>query len=73
MLTQMLLLGFNVKEIPAIMHDRSEGTSMHTGLIKQGIYMVRMVFSIIAVLVRVISFKIDKEIFTEYEQIEGMQ
>ena len=55
------------------MHDRSEGTSMHTGLIKQGIYMVRMVFSIIAVLVRVISFKIDKEIFTEYEQIEGMQ
>ena len=73
MLTQMLLLGFNVKEIPATMHDRSEGTSMHTGLIKQGIYMVRMVFSIIAVLVRVISFKIDKEIFTEYEQIEGMQ
>lgn len=70
MLTQMILLGYYVKEIPAVMHDRSGGVSMHSGLLKQGIYMVRMVFSIIAVLLRVSSYGMDRESVNEYERIE---
>jgi len=49
MLLQMLLLGFRVEEIPAVMHYRTEGKSMHAGIIKPMIYMLRMMYSIIAV------------------------
>jgi hypothetical protein len=52
MIVQMLLLGFHVREIPAVMHARTAGTSMHSGL-KPVVYMVRMFFSIIAVLFRI--------------------
>lgn len=58
MIIQMLLLGFNVREIPAVMHSRTEGASMHRGL-KPVLYMLGMLFSIIAVLCRVKAFKID--------------
>ena len=44
MIIQMLLLGFKVEEIPAVMHNRQTGVSMHSGL-KPVIYMFRMVFS----------------------------
>lgn len=73
MLTQMILLGYYVKEIPAVMHDRSGGVSMHSSLVKQGIYMVRMVFSIVAVLLRVSSLGMDRESVDEYEQIEKIR
>ena len=49
---QMLLLGFRLKEIPAVMHNRGAGESMHSGL-KPVIYMFRMFFSILSVYVRV--------------------
>ncbi|MCQ2496993.1 MAG: glycosyltransferase family 2 protein [Lachnospiraceae bacterium] len=49
MILQMLLLGFKVEEIPAVMHYRTEGKSMHSGVIKPIIYMFRMMYSIIAV------------------------
>ena len=52
MLMQMLLLGFNVKEIRAVMHTRETGQSMHSGL-KPIIYMFRMSYSIIAVWMRI--------------------
>ena len=45
MIIQMQLLGFRIDEIPAVMHARSCGTSMHSGL-KPVVYMFRMVFSI---------------------------
>ena len=51
MIMQMLLLGFRVEEIPAVMHARTEGVSMHSGL-KPVVYMFRMFFSILAVLYR---------------------
>lgn len=57
MLMQMLLLGFSVEEIPAIMYARIEGTSMHSGL-KPVLYMFRMLYSMIAVWVRVKIFKV---------------
>ena len=64
MLLQMLLLGFRVEEIPAVMHTRSEGISMHSGL-KPMFYMFRMMFSIIAVWIRVKLYRVDKGIANE--------
>ena len=58
MIMQMLLLGFHVTEIPAVMHARTEGVSMHSGF-KPVIYMFRMVFSIIADWVRIRIYKVD--------------
>ncbi len=60
MLMQMLMLGYSVKEIPAIMYLRSDGESMHSGILKPAIYMVRMTASIAAVFIRVKLLKIDK-------------
>lgn len=59
MIMQMLMLGYEVEEIPAIMHSRTEGVSMHSGL-KPILYMFRMMYSIIAVWVRIKIFKVDK-------------
>lgn len=53
MILQMLMLGYTVKEIPALMHYRTEGVSMHSGIIKPAIYMYRMFCSIIAVWLRI--------------------
>ncbi len=58
MITQMLLLGFRIEEIPAVMHARVEGTSMHSGL-RPIVYMFRMFFSILGVVVRIKVLKID--------------
>ncbi len=59
MITQMLLLGYRVKEIPARMHQRTEGTSMHSGL-KPILYMIKMMYMIFAVWIRFGVFKIDR-------------
>lgn len=58
MLMQMQLLGFRIKEVPAVMHLRKIGVSMHSGL-KPVIYMFRMTFSMFAVWLREKIFKID--------------
>lgn len=58
MIMQMLLLGFRVEEIPAVMHLRTEGESMHSGL-KPVIYMFRMFLSILAVEFRIKVLKKD--------------
>lgn len=60
MIMQMLLLGFQIREIPAVMHPRTEGFSMHSGL-KPVIYMFRMFFSILAVVFRIKVFKLETE------------
>lgn len=61
MLVQMLLLGFKVKQVPAVMHYRTEGTSMHSGLIKPAKYMARMTLSLLAVWIRIRVLKMDVE------------
>ena len=45
MIIQMLLLGFKITEFPAIMHERTAGVSMHTGILKVGKYMLLMSLS----------------------------
>lgn len=64
MIMQMILLGFRVEEIPALMHVRTEGVSMHSGW-KPIIYMFRMMFSIIAVWLRIAVFHVDVEVVHE--------
>ncbi len=59
MIMQMLLLGFRVEEMPVVMHARTEGVSMHHGL-KPFVYMFRMVYSIIAVWMRIRLFQSEK-------------
>ena len=61
---QMLLLGYRLVEVPAVMHPRVEGKSMHSGL-KPIMYMFRMMFSIIAVWIGIKLFKIDEEVSDE--------
>lgn len=58
MIMQMLLLGYRVEEMPALMFARHEGVSMHHG-IKPLIYMFRMMYSIIAVWLRIRLFHVD--------------
>lgn len=59
MIMQMLLLGFRVEEVPAVMYARKGGVSMHAGLLRPIIYMFRMMFSIIAVWIRIRLYKVD--------------
>lgn len=61
---QMMLLGYRVEEVPAVMHPRTVGVSMHSGL-KPILYMFRMMFSIIAVWIRIKLFHVDTEAVDE--------
>ena len=65
MLMQMAMLGYHVREIPAVMYARTDGVSMHSGIIKPILYMFRMMFSIIAVWLRVKFYKMDKGVIDE--------
>ena len=58
MIVQMLLLGFKIEEVPAVMHPCDYGVSMHHGL-KPIMYMFRMVFSILAITFRIKVLKVD--------------
>ena len=69
MLMQMLLLGFRVREIPAVMHVRTTGVSMHSGL-KPVLYMFRMTFSILAVWIREKILKMDEDKIHELEKYD---
>ena len=64
MIMQMILLGFRVKEIPALMHTRKNGTSMHSGL-KPVLYMFQMTVSIFAVWIRIKIFKEDSGVIND--------
>jgi len=58
MLMQMLLLGYRVREVPAVMHARENGESMHSGL-KPVWYMLRMLFSMLTVVFRIKVLRLD--------------
>lgn len=61
MIMQMVLLKFKVVEMPAVMHLRKSGVSMHSGL-KPIWYMLRMFFSVLAVIFRCKVLKVDENI-----------
>lgn len=51
MIIKMLLLGYEIEEIPAVMYAREEGISIHSGL-KPVLYMIIMCLSTTAVMIR---------------------
>ena len=61
MIMQMLLLKFKIVEVPAVMHPRTDGVSMHSGL-KPIWYMLRMFFSVLAVIFRCKVLKMDENV-----------
>ena len=52
MVIQMLLMGYRIREVRSVMHLRTTGTSMHSGIIKPLLYMMMMPLSILSVYVR---------------------
>lgn len=58
---RMLLLGYQIKEIPSVMHERTTGKSMHSGM-KPVIYMIRMTLSVFSTWIRARVLKIDQGI-----------
>lgn len=52
MVIQMIMNDFTVKEIPAVMHPRTTGVSMHFGFYKPMKYVVKMLLSIVTVFLR---------------------
>ena len=65
MLTQMLCLGCHLKEIPAVMHKRKSGKSMHSGFLGPVIYMFRMTLEVFAVGIRYGIMKEDKGVLDD--------
>lgn len=62
MLAQMLLLGFRVQQIPAVMHYRTDGASMHANLLRAGVYMLRVTLQMLALWVRIRILKTDVDL-----------
>lgn len=52
MIIQMLMLGYTIKEIPAVMHERENGKSMHSGIIRPIKYMVIISLSTLSIILR---------------------
>lgn len=52
MIIQMLMMGYKIEEVPAKMHPREAGKSMHSGILKPIAYMVIIFLSTIAVILR---------------------
>lgn len=52
MIIQMVMQGFIIKEIPAIMHERKAGAGMHSGILKPMKYMVIITLSTLSIILR---------------------
>lgn len=52
MIIQMAMNGYSICEIPAIMHPRYAGESMHSGIIKPFMYIIKMMLSVFVVALR---------------------
>lgn len=57
----MILIKFRVVEVPAVMHARTEGKSMHSGL-KPIWYMLRVTYSMLIIFFQVKVLKMDAEV-----------
>lgn len=69
MIIQMLLLGFDIVEIPAVMYERKAGESMHGGIWRPIFYMMIMPLSILGVYLRIkAKIQIPAELWTSSEE-----
>lgn len=51
-ITKMLLNGYKLKEVPAVMHSRESGVSMHSGIRKNIAYMFTVTLNIVVVVMQ---------------------
>ena len=51
-ITKMLLNGYWLREVPAVMHERKSGVSMHSGLRKNIAYMLTVTLNIVVVVMQ---------------------
>lgn len=59
MILEMKLLGFKIKPVPAVMHLRTEGKGMHSGIINPIKYMLRSTIAVVTVWIRYKFYKKD--------------
>lgn len=52
MIIQMIMKGYKIKEIPAVMHERKAGKGMHSGVIKPIKYMILITLSTLNIMLR---------------------
>ncbi|GAA0178413.1 glycosyltransferase family 2 protein [Clostridium sediminicola] len=52
MIIQMIMKGYKIKEIPAVMYERKTGEAMHSGIIKPIKYMVLITLSTLSIILR---------------------
>jgi len=52
LVTEMILSGYKVRDVAVIMKEREFGESMHSGLLKSGKYMIKMIYSLILMIFR---------------------
>ena len=57
---EMLLSGYNIKEVPVMMRLRESGESMHGGIIKPIKYMVNMFYTIFFIIITYQKKKVNK-------------
>lgn len=60
LILEMLLKGYKIKEIPVKMRNREFGESMHVGIIKPIIYVIKMLYAIMIIVLRNIKIKGEK-------------
>ncbi len=72
-ITKMLLNGYKLKEVPAVMHERESGVSMHSGLMKHIAYMFTVTLNIVVVVMQFhLVKKGRKDVIEELEIITGV-
>ena len=72
-ITKMLLNGYKLKEVPAVMHERESGVSMHSGLMKHIAYMFTVTLNIVVVVMQFHLVKNGrKDVIEELEIITGV-
>jgi glycosyltransferase involved in cell wall biosynthesis len=57
MIVQMAMKGYVICEIPAVMHSRSYGESMHSGFVEPMMYIIKMILSVFIVTLRELRWK----------------
>ena len=53
MILQMILLGYNVRQVPAVMHTRTVGKGMHSGIWNPIKYMLRSTIAAFTIWIRI--------------------
>ncbi len=73
MIIQMLMMGYEISEVPSVMHERVTGVSMHAGIIKPLIYMLMMPLNIFSVYMRQLEQRRKKRAASSKSDVKGQE